>query len=39
MDECKWNYKFLGHYFRLTKSNKFMILGKRQGQWKEILSL
>jgi len=38
MDKCKWNYKVLGHYVRLTESNKFMILGKRQGQWVVVIS-
>ena len=39
MEECKWNYKILWHYFRLTKANKFIILGNREGQWKEIVNI
>ena len=36
MEECRFNIKILGHFIRLTKNNKFIILGKRQGQWIEV---
>ena len=39
MDECKWNFRLLKHYVRLTKTNKFIILGKRQGQWREVVNI
>lgn len=33
MEECKWNFKILSHYIRLTKLNVFKIIGKKEGQW------
>jgi hypothetical protein len=39
MEECKFNFKFLNHYFRDTKNNKFKIIGKRKEQWIEIISI
>jgi len=39
MEKCKWNYKILGHYFRMTEANNFIILGCREGQWKEIVNI
>jgi len=39
MEKCKWDLSVLGHYIRLTEQNKFIILGNRDGQWKEIFSL
>jgi len=38
MDKCKWNYKILGLYLRLTESDRFIILGKRQGQWRALVN-
>jgi hypothetical protein len=37
MEETKWNYKLLGHYFRMTLDGYFIILGNRKGQWKIII--
>lgn len=39
MEECKWNFKILNHYIRFTKTNRFIILGNRQGQWKELVNI
>jgi hypothetical protein len=39
MEECKWNFKIFNNYIRYTKSNKFIILAKRKGQWIEIFKL
>jgi len=36
MEQTKWNFKIFNHYLRLTLENRFIILGKREGQWKEI---
>lgn len=39
MNECKWNFKFLNHYIRLTTNNEFIIIGLREGQWRNVFSL
>ena len=39
MDECKWNFKILNHYIRFTKANRFIILGRRQEQWRELINI
>ena len=39
MEECKWNYELLGYYIRFTKYNKFIILGKKEGQWRELVNI
>lgn len=39
MEECKWNYELLGYYIRFTKSNKFIILGQKEGQWRELVNI
>lgn len=39
MEECKWNFYFLRHYFRLTKNNYFKIIGKRGENWKDIVKI
>lgn len=37
MEKCKWNFKMFGYYVRLTESNRFIILGKREEQWVEVV--
>lgn len=37
MEECYYSHYKLWHYFQLTKSGYFQIIGKRKGQWKTIL--
>ena len=39
MEECKWNFKILGFHARLTKSGRFLIIGKKKGQWVEFVSI
>ena len=39
MDKCKWNVKILNHYFRLTVENRFIILGYRGENWKELVNI
>ena len=39
MDKCKWNVKILNYYFRLTVENKFIILGYRGENWKELVNI
>jgi len=39
MDKCKWNFKVLQHYIRMTEYYRFIILGKRQGQWRELVNI
>ena len=39
MDECKWNFKILNHYVRFTKANRFIILGQREEQWRELVNI
>ena len=36
MEECYYSYYRLWHYFQLTKSGYFQIIGKRKGQWKTV---
>ena len=36
MDKCKWNFKVLNHYVRLTVENRFIILGYRGENWKGV---
>ena len=39
MDKCKWNVKILNYYFRLTVENRFIILGYRCENWKELVNI
>jgi hypothetical protein len=39
MDKCKWNLKIFGYYIRLTSNNNFIILGKKEDQWCEVINL
>ena len=39
MEECYYSHFILWHYFQLTKSGYFQILGKRKGQWKNIFKI
>lgn len=39
MEKCKWNFKVLGHYLRLTENNHLILLGKKEGQWVEIFNI
>ena len=39
MDKCKWNFKVLNHYVRLTVENRFIILGYRGENWKELVNI
>ena len=39
MDKCKWNVKILNYYFRLTVENRFIILGYRDENWKELVNI
>lgn len=36
MEKCYYSHYILWHYFQLTKSGYFQIIGKRKGQWKVI---
>lgn len=36
MEECHYSYYRLWHYFQLTKSGYFQIIGKRKGQWRIV---
>ena len=39
MDKCKWNFKVLNHYVRLTAENRFIILGYRGENWKVLVNI
>ena len=36
MEECYYSHYKLWHYFQLTKSGYFQIIGKRKGQWRTV---
>jgi hypothetical protein len=39
MEGCYINIRAFGHHLQLTKSMKFQILGKVEGQWRVKFSL
>lgn len=39
MEHCFWNVFWFNHYIRFTENYKFLIIGKKESQWVDKISV